>query len=975
MKPGRSMRHLQKTLGKQQEQGLLRAALLLLLMLLVLAQPCAEAKEALKVGYVPGTGFLEEDRPGHQRGSGYDYMEFLAQYGGWQFEYVPCADWWEAGEKLSSGEIDLLPAMPGNYRTLPQAVRTDHVIARFPMELVVQDDFSSAAPLKLGTLTYNYPIPGLPEAATSYGLSYELINFRNQTELEQAFEQRSIDGYVDPLLHPDKKHKVLALFDRVSYRLLVHKDRPDLLARVNSAQDALLLYQPNIRNWLNDKYNRAKGFPLVLTAEEQKYLQERPQLKAAVLTRSRPYLYRDEDGTYHGAIHELITQMEKDLNVDIELVEEDSLEGIQRLVTRGTLDFVVDVPCDPSWLHGLGIVPTQPYMSRYYVLVERRDAQPKTAPKAAVWRDAFSSQNFVIPLYSQEQIVYCKSWEECLQAVSNGRADLTFAPRSMVPHLMESASVYNLEADTESHYTEDISLGVSNQADPRLWHILNKEVNHLPPGLIADALSKTAREHTYRLDPQWLIYHYPLQAALLVFLIMGVIAGIIYYRSYMRRRHLRAIQHMAYTDMRYQLPNLLWLEQELPRLLEKARTEKPGERLYLAVFDMSSKSSMIELYGRHLLDRKLKDTAEALMEQDWVLQSVAGVNGGQFVCLCTAPDDQAAVAQASQAITEHGWLMQRGSRVSLHMRAGLCELQEDGHLLAAEERADTACQELLGSVDTVMIYNEEMEERLQLEQRIESSMEKALAGGEFMAWYQPKYDLASHRLVGAEALVRWQSKEMGFMPPGRFIPALEMNGFVIPVDDFILECAMRLQRRRLDKGQPIVPISVNQSRLHLTEEGYTEKMQTLMDRYQLPQGAIELEITETMFGDFDEKDYREHTAFIMSELHRMGFSLSLDDFGSGYSSFAMLDALPLDGMKIDRSLLIAATNSEGMRKVLKSIVSMGDALGLKVICEGVETDEQEQLLLAAGCRYGQGYRCSKPVPEQEFLAMLAVGHA
>lgn len=975
MKSQLGMRYMQKTLGKRQEQGLLGAAVLLLLVLLTLANPCAEAREALKVGYVPGTGFLEEDRPGHQQGSGYDYMEFLAEYGGWQFEYVPCADWWEAGEKLSSGEIDLLPAMPGDYRTLPQAVRADHVIARFPMELVVRDNLSLSAPLKLGTLSYNYPTPTLPEAAASYGFSYQLISFRNQTELENAFEQRSIDGYVDPLLQPDKTHKVLALFDRVSYRLLVHKDRPELLARVNRAMDALLLYQPNIRNWLNDKYNRAKGFPLVLTAEEQKYLQERPRLKAAVLTRSRPYLYQAEDGSRHGVIHELITQMEKDLGVEIELSEEDSLEGIQRLITRGTLDFVVDTPCDPSWLHGLGLAPTQPYMDVKYVLVERRDARPRTTPKIAVCRDALSSQNFVIPLYNQEQIVYCASWEECLGTVSSGRADLAFAPRAMVPHLMESASIYNLEADTESHYTEDISLGVSEQADPRLWHILNKEVNHLPPGLIADAMSQAAREHTYRLDPQWLIYHYPLQAALLVFLIMGSIAGIIYYRSYMRRRHLRAIQHMAYTDMRYQLPNLLWLEHELPGLLERARTEKPGERLYLAVFDMSSKSSMIELYGRHLLDSKLKDTAEALMQQDWVLQSVAGVNGGQFVCLCTAPDDQTAMTLASRAIEEHGWLLQRGSRVSLHMRVGLCELQEDSHLLAVEERADTACQELLGSVDTVLIYNDEMEERLQLEQRIESSMEKALAGGEFMAWYQPKYDLESHKLVGAEALVRWQSKEMGFMPPGRFIPALEMNGFVIPVDDFILECAMRLQRRRLDKGEPIVPISVNQSRLHLTEEGYLDKMQALTEKYQLPQGAIELEITETMFGDFEQQDYREHTAFIMAELHRMGFSLSLDDFGSGYSSFAMLDALPLDGMKIDRSLLVAATNSEGMRKVLKAIVSMGDTLGLKVICEGVETDEQEQLLLAAGCRYGQGYRCSKPVPEQEFLAMLARGHA
>ncbi|MBQ1336526.1 MAG: EAL domain-containing protein, partial [Selenomonadaceae bacterium] len=167
-----------------------------------------------------------------------------------------------------------------------------------------------------------------------------------------------------------------------------------------------------------------------------------------------------------------------------------------------------------------------------------------------------------------------------------------------------------------------------------------------------------------------------------------------------------------------------------------------------------------------------------------------------------------------------------------------------------------------------------------------------------------------------------------------------------------------------------VTISVNQSRLHMTEEDYLEKMRALVKKYKLPKGLIELELTETVFGDFDQKAQREQAASTIHALKEMGFIISVDDFGSGYSSYTLLNYLPMDVMKIDRSLLIASDDSDRMRSILGNIIQLGRLLDMKVLCEGIETPEQELLLLELGCEYGQGYLNAKPMPEADYLAFL-----
>ncbi len=950
--------------------ALLAAGMLLFQSIGCYAEPAlSDRGQILRVGYVPNTGFVEEDWPGHRRGYGYEYMEFLANYGDWVFEYVPSATWLECAAKLQSGEIDLLPEMPGNYRILTGVKRTDHVIGRIPMELVVASE--DAKPhMRIGTYSSSYPIPNLPNIAAGEGFTYDLINYPLFYDMEEAFSRGELDGYVAPMLNTQESRHVLEIFDRQSYRMLVREDRTDLLKKMNSAMDQMLLYQSNIRDHLDNKYMRAKGVPLILNRGERDYLKEKGKLSTVIMNERRPYAFM-ENGALHGVIPEIINQISKDLGIEIEIVHTDSQEAAERLIRTGQVDFAADAVCDFSWASGLNIRPTQFYMEYRYVPVTRKGELTSDTFRVACVKDLLFTKTYLGPRFPEERRVYFSSLEDCFKAVNDGDADIVFAPRGEVAYLVEQTGAYQLEVGSESDFSDFISLGVYRYGDLRLWQILNKEINHLDQRQIREIINRTERS-TRHVNLQWLIYHYPFHALLILIGIASVIIGILWYRFKVKRNHMEMAQRMAYIDLRYELPNLTWFEIEGIKLIngEHEGDYKAG-KLYVSVFSQGGTAAVVELYGRKLLDNSLRDLAADLDGLDWVLLTAVGNEAGRLVCICKGESDADMLRKVSSAIAEYGYISANDSRIWMHMQAGVCPLRQDnGYISQTVDRASIALSELHESNDEVRMFDNSMQERLILEQKIESRMEQALADGEFKAWYQPKYDIRTGRTVGAEALVRWISADMGFMHPGKFIPLFEKNGFVLAVDFAILEQAFQYQRRRLDEGKEVVPISVNQSRLHMTEDGYLDKMKAIVERYRLPEGLIELELTETVFGDFDETENHKNAASIVNELHKMGFTISVDDFGSGYSSYMLLNQLPMDVMKIDRSLLTSSEDSSRMKAILGNVIQLGKSLNMRVICEGIETKEQERLLVELGCNYGQGYLNGKPMNEEDFTAFF-----
>lgn len=263
--------------------------------------------------------------------------------------------------------------------------------------------------------------------------------------------------------------------------------------------------------------------------------------------------------------------------------------------------------------------------------------------------------------------------------------------------------------------------------------------------------------------------------------------------------------------------------------------------------------------------------------------------------------------------------------------------------------------------NAIAFYDGKIREKALREKDFENVMPAALKEHEFMCYIQPKYGTKTRRIEGGEALIRWNSKEFGFVFPDEFIPLSEKNGFVVELDFFILEEVCKAMRRWIDKGLTPVVISVNQSRLHLNNDDYIWRLREIVDKYEIPYEYLELELTESVFTENADLMLK-----VMQKLHDIGFKLSIDDFGSGYSSLNMLKDIPADVVKIDREFFNGTVNSRKGRAVISTVVDLAKNLDMQVISEGVETIEQVEFLEGIDCNMVQGYYFAKPMPIKDF---------
>lgn len=262
---------------------------------------------------------------------------------------------------------------------------------------------------------------------------------------------------------------------------------------------------------------------------------------------------------------------------------------------------------------------------------------------------------------------------------------------------------------------------------------------------------------------------------------------------------------------------------------------------------------------------------------------------------------------------------------------------------------------------TIVAYSENMRNDIKRELETLNNAMQGLIDREFVVYYQPKIALETSQLVGGEALVRWKRADGTMIPPNDFIPCLEKNGFITALDFYVYEEVCRFIKGRIDNDQPIVPISVNVSMLHLKEEGFIERIQSLVSSYEIPPNLLEFELTESVF-----LENQKEALNVMQKMKDMGFTVSIDDFGSGFSSLNLLKSLPVDILKIDKEFFANHKLLNNDQIIISSIINMASRLNISVICEGVETEDQVDFLKENNCDMVQGYFYSKPVDEIAF---------
>jgi diguanylate cyclase (GGDEF)-like protein/PAS domain S-box-containing protein len=423
------------------------------------------------------------------------------------------------------------------------------------------------------------------------------------------------------------------------------------------------------------------------------------------------------------------------------------------------------------------------------------------------------------------------------------------------------------------------------------------------------------------------------------------------------------VHFLAYHDALTGLPNRALFEDRLANAL--ANAQRRGERVAVLWLDLDNFKSINDSLGHSLGDLLLKQVGERLQKYMRAQDTVAKVAGDEFVFALINPGHISRAGAAAERIRR---VVAGEFEVQGHVLNVTCSI---GISLSPDHGTDS--ETLIKNADAAMysakengrnnsrFFTQELNAKAEERLALENNLRVALDRGEFFLVYQPQLEIASGRITGVEALLRWRHPELGLVPPDKFIPIAENSGLIVPIGEWVLGMACTQARRWQEMGLPLLPMAVNVSAVQLHQERFVQMVRRVLDETGLAPRYLELEITERVLLSNTGK-----TLAMLQELARMGLQLSIDDFGAGYSSLSYLQDLPVGKLKIDRSFIQAMTVNPRDTAIVAAVISMGHSLNLKVLAEGVETEEQMSFLRAHNCDEIQGYYFSKPLAADAF---------
>lgn len=427
------------------------------------------------------------------------------------------------------------------------------------------------------------------------------------------------------------------------------------------------------------------------------------------------------------------------------------------------------------------------------------------------------------------------------------------------------------------------------------------------------------------------------------------------------------IEKLAYTDALTGMWNLNKFKLNAAKIIDKINHNKAGAYVMIC-FDIKKFRYINDMFGFEVGDEILKYIAKQLKEMSTPDRMFTRAEADKFLILTRYIDKETLIQWLKSLHRKiQYYTSTKTGCYKLVFSCGIYLLKADGSSIhTVIDRADLARRKTREGHETSLVfYNDRFLQTLLREKALEDMAEEALAQREFIVYYQPKIELATGKIRGAEALVRWISPTKGFMSPGEFIPVFEKNGFIAKLDFYVFETVYASLRKWLDQGRKIVPISVNLSRVYLTDPTFIAILVELSKRYHVPTRYIELELTESVFTEKISDIIN-----LMKKLRNFGFAISIDDFGSGYSSLKLLRDLPVDYLKLDKEFLDNGAENIREKIIIQHVIQMAKMLGMKVVSEGVETAKQAAFLKACSCDLAQGYLYAKPMPIDAFEKLM-----
>lgn len=915
------------------------------------------------MGFYPYPGFQNVSGSEYS-GYVYDYLYELRKYTHWDYEFVPLT-FSQCLDALSRGEIDLLC---GIYKTenrtqqflFPDSscgIDTLGVYVREDDERFAYDDVESLQGIRIGLLRGSEEEVYFHTFCQEHALTVTTAFYDDDQALCSALTNGEVDALISSNIHQIENVRPVANFAFHSFYFVTNKMRKDVLVELNDGLNHLHYNNPDFEKGLRDKYFSATvSSKPIFTRAETAYLNTHPVIRVAYCTKWNPLAYQKEDGSFGGIIASVFNKIEEYTNIRFEYYGYESYPELVHAFETGKVDMLSHMSSDYSWSSKHNAILSRTYLKMPTITIRTPHAADTANATLALQEGTHLTQK-IAQQYPNAKIKLYPNIADCIEALAEGDAEITFANSYVTREYLSDSRYKTLDAITLADDVRALSLAYPTDGNTTLISIIDKTLGSISQSELTEMILKeTLVDDSFSLTD--FIYQHPIETVSAITAILALIILMLSISMIIKSKHNREIWALTYTDLLTDTPNFNQFRKDAVSLLSVPHAHPYA----LVYFNINHFKNINDTLGYAVGDRILKVIANVLSDNMRPGELCARVHSDHFAALAIFEGEEPLATRIFAMEQLFRDALRNICNINLTYSVGIyCLTKQDHDFNKALDRAKYAEDNASNAPHcSMMFYNKEMRLRLLHDQALENELPQALDRDEFFLLYQPKVDCYTGKTIGLEALVRWDHPTRGILSPGEFIPQAEKIGFVTKIDFYVFESTCKMLRAQIDAGRDPLPVSCNFSRLHLSNSRFVTQISAIADRYNVAHDLLEIEITETVALANLEVMVPQ-----FEEMKRCGFSIAIDDFGSGYSSLSLLTALPCDTIKLDKSFLKHKPITEDDKMLLGCVISLAHKMGKCIICEGVETAEHIALMHELQCNIVQGYYYSRPLTLEE----------
>ena len=920
----------------------------------------------IKVGYVNHYGIYSTSD--NKSGYLFDYLNEIAKYTGWQYEFIE-VEWDQGLQMLEDGQLDLFGPMQKTSEREQKYTFSERSLGNEYGALYISKDRKDIYydnPASYDGLTVAIPPKTyyediLKQYCLNNNIEMNLV-YTDASQLANGLKNKQYDMVLG-LSTLDIENSVLAAkIGSEPFYMATSKDNVSLAKQMD---DVLSKIQGNDSyfeaNLFNTHYANKAFNSYAFTKEEMDFIKKHKTLRIVCNADWLPITYYNEDTKkIEGIGIDLLSALEQQLDIHFELEVSHDLDDATRKIENNEVDLMFGfIKYDLAKMKYSNAIMNTPL-----VIVGRKEIANNANKQIGYYRASETVSQELKKQYPNFNFVQYKSIQALIDALNDGKEQYVMFNYYASEEIKwrNPNETYNISV-TDINFAIDMGASIHN--DPLLLDVINKGIQRLSSEQISTIVydNNVARSDKY-VTNRFLSEHRETLFIGGFSMFIIVLLVIIFLNN--RKKH--ALQKMAYFDS---LTNIYTIEKfkiDAKTILAKAHANE----YVLLCLDINNFKYINNTFGYESGDIILKEVVKHIrsfhpIEGNKHNYLFARISSDHFVILITQNNLDALLTHLKTISNNPIYINEMLSIPNVHFSIGyytIDSLSEELNILL--DKANYARK--IGKVyhdHNIKSYTTQMHEAILWEKEVIMHMEQSLNNKEFTAYFQPKYDFKNEQLVGAEALARWNHSTKGMIPPIKFIPIFEKNGFIKKLDFFILEETCRFLAYCKQQNLPLVPISVNFSRVQLQDENLKEHVIAIVDKYEVDHALIEIELTENVLLEDPLS-----IIGVMSQIRNVGFTISIDDFGSEYSSLRLISQLPIDVLKIDKTFVDHCFDNDKGIIIIQKIIELAKVISLQTVAEGVETKQQAQLLKDMGCDIAQGYYYGKPLEKSEFLVLL-----